>query len=205
MRQLIGAGVAAAAVGALGLVMLSFAGAQSRVKPTAKAGEVMGWKIVDGRFADGPYKGFLAESPKRKDKVLWSDEEWRQKLTPGQYKILRNHGTEAAFCGVFHDHKEDGVYKVVAINHPVFKSDAKFDSGTGWPSFFQPYDMDAIWLRMDTSYGMVRMEVLDSVSDGHLGHVFNDGPSTKGGLRFCINSEVLDFVPAKKNESSATE
>jgi methionine-R-sulfoxide reductase len=196
MRKVLPFALGAAVVGA---VALAFAvpGAQKQPPRPDGAKRVLGWKIVDGRFAEGPYKGFLAQSPNRPDKVRWSDEEWRKKLTPEQYRILRNHGTEAAFCGVFHDHKKDGVYKVVAIDHPVFKSDAKFDSGTGWPSFFQPYDMDAIWLKPDFSYGMIRMEVLDSKSDGHLGHVFEDGPRDKSGLRFCINSEVLDFIPAK--------
>ncbi len=194
--------IAVAALGALGVASGSFILASSGVNPTA-AGQnrttgrvktVAGWKVQDGRFIEGPYKGFLAESPQREDKIKWTQAEWKAKLTPEQFRILRSHGTEAAFCGVFHDHKGKGYYKVAAIDHPVFKSDAKFDSGTGWPSFFQPYDMDAIWLKPDYSYGMTRMEVLDSKSDGHLGHVFTDGPRDKSGLRFCINSEVLEFV-----------
>ncbi|MCG9894622.1 MAG: peptide-methionine (R)-S-oxide reductase MsrB [Fimbriimonadaceae bacterium] len=160
--------------------------------------KVLGWAIdADGRLTEGPFKGFLTRSPQREDKLVLSEAEWKARLTAEQFRILRNHGTEAAFCGVFHDHKADGYYKVVTTEHRVFKSDAKFDSGTGWPSFFQPYDRDAIWLRPDFSYGMTRMEVLDSLTDGHLGHVFEDGPRDKSGLRFCINSEVLEFVPAK--------
>ena len=158
---------------------------------------VAGWRVEKGRFAEGPYKGFLHESPQREDKFVKSDAEWRKLLTPAQYKILRTHGTEAPFCGVFHDNKKEGVYKVAGSGQPVFKSDAKFDSGTGWPSFFQPYDMDAIWLRADNSYGMTRMEVLATRCDGHLGHVFEDGPRDKTGLRFCINSDALTFEEKK--------
>lgn len=194
--------LAFAALGAMGVAGGTYLYASSyevqaasgQNRTTGSIKKVAGWKVQDGRFIDGPYKGFLAESPKREDKVKWTEAEWKAKLTPEQFRILRTHGTEAAFCGVFHDHKGKGYYKVVAIDHPVFKSDAKFDSGTGWPSFFQPYDMDAIWLKPDYSFGMTRMEVLDSKSDGHLGHVFTDGPSNKTGLRFCINSEVLEFV-----------
>ncbi len=158
---------------------------------------VLGWKIVDGRYAEGPYEGFWAVSPPREDKVTHTEAEWRELLTDEQYRILRTQGTEAPFCGVFHDNKKDGVYKVAGTGQPVFKSDAKFDSGTGWPSFFQPYDKDAIWLRADTSHGMVRMEVLASRCDSHLGHVFTDGPRDRGGLRFCINSEALTFEEKK--------
>ncbi|MEQ1823947.1 MAG: peptide-methionine (R)-S-oxide reductase MsrB [Fimbriimonadaceae bacterium] len=131
-------------------------------------------------------------SPKRKDKVVMSEEAWKKKLTEEQYKILRGHGTEAAFCGVFHNFKDKGVYFCVGCELPLFRADDKFDSGTGWPSFFQPYAKDSTWLKLDTSYGMVRQEVLCSRCDGHLGHVFDDGPKPTG-LRFCINSEVLKF------------
>lgn len=210
MKNAIAAMAGLAALAAMGMVVAS---SQATPKTTggakpakgAKVTEILGWKIENGRFAEGPYAGFWAQSPDRPDKVKWTEEEWRSKLTKEQFRILRSHGTEPAFCGVFHDHKQDGVYKVVAINHPVFKSDAKFDSGTGWPSFFQPYDKDAIWLRPDLSYGMVRMEVLDSKSDGHLGHVFEDGPREKTGLRFCINSEVLEFVPMSQYKAEKSD
>lgn len=135
-------------------------------------------------------------SPKRKDKVVRTDDEWRKKLTPEQYRILRRQGTEAAFCGVFYDHKKPGTYLCVGCDLPVFKSDSKFDSGTGWPSFFQPAAKDAVWTRRDVSHGMIRDEVLCARCDGHLGHVFQDGPKPSG-LRFCINSEVLKFVEDK--------
>ncbi len=132
------------------------------------------------------------ESPKRKDKVVMSEEAWKKKLTEEQYKILRGHGTEAAFCGLFHNFKDKGVYFCVGCDLPLFRADDKFDSGTGWPSFFQPYAKDATWLKLDTSYGMIRQEVLCARCDGHLGHVFDDGPKPSG-LRFCVNSEVLKF------------
>lgn len=161
---------------------------------------IAGWRVENGRFAEGPYKGFLCERPQREDKVVMSDKEWKKILTPSQFKILRTSGTEAPFCGVFYDNHKTGVYRVAGTGQPVFKSDAKFDSGTGWPSFFQPYDMDAIWLRVDSSHGMVRMEVLASQCDGHLGHVFEDGPRDKGGLRFCINSDALTFEEKKLDD-----
>lgn len=189
----LGIGMAAMVTGAVQARPYNFA----QHKGAMNTESVLGWKIVDGRFAEGPYEGFWAVSPPREDKVVHTEAEWREILTEEQYRILRTQGTEAPFCGVFHDNKKDGVYKVAGTNQPVFKSDAKFDSGTGWPSFFQPYDKDAIWLRADTSHGMVRMEVLASRCDGHLGHVFTDGPRDKGGLRFCINSEALTFEEKK--------
>lgn len=135
-------------------------------------------------------------SPKRADKVVMTEEQWKKKLTPEQYAILRGHGTERAFCGKFYDNHKNGTYLCVGCGNPVFKSDAKFDSGTGWPSFFQPYAKDSVWTKTDRSYGMVRLEVLCSKCDGHLGHVFDDGPKPSG-LRYCINSEVLTFEEAK--------
>jgi len=131
-------------------------------------------------------------SPKRKDKVVKTEAEWKKQLTPEQYAILRGHGTEAAFCGAFHNFKDKGVYFCIGCDLPLFRADDKFDSGTGWPSFFQPYAKDSTWVRKDTSFGMIREEVLCSRCDGHLGHVFDDGPKPTG-LRFCINSEVLKF------------
>lgn len=137
------------------------------------------------------------QSPKRKDKVVLTDAQWRKKLTPEQYRILRSQGTEAPFCGVFHDNHKTGTYFCVGCELPLFKSDAKFDSGTGWPSFFQPYAKENIWVRTDRALGMVRSEVLCARCDGHLGHVFEDGPADKGGLRYCINSEILTFKEKK--------
>ena len=137
------------------------------------------------------------KSPKRADKVVLTNAEWQKRLTPEQYKILRNQGTEPTFCSPFLDNKLKGVYHCVGCDLPLFKTDGKFDSGTGWPSFFQPATKDAVWLRKDTSYGMVREEVLCSRCDGHLGHVFSDGPRDKGGLRYCINGTVMQFKESK--------
>ncbi len=129
---------------------------------------------------------------------MLSDAEWKKRLTPEQYKILRNKGTEAAFCGRFTDNHKKGTYSCVGCGLELFRSDAKFDSGTGWPSFFQPATKNAVWTKTDRSYGMARTEVLCARCDGHLGHVFNDGPRDKGGLRFCMNSEVMTFKPASR-------
>ncbi|MBL8086545.1 MAG: peptide-methionine (R)-S-oxide reductase MsrB [Chthonomonas sp.] len=136
------------------------------------------------------------ESPQRPDKLILSDEEWKTRLTPEQFRILRAQGTERPFCGVFYDNHKTGVYHCVGCNLPLFKSDAKFDSGTGWPSFFQPYNTENVWFHEDRSYGMLRKEVLCARCDGHLGHVFDDGPPPSG-LRYCINSECLTFEEAK--------
>ncbi|HXH60963.1 MAG TPA: peptide-methionine (R)-S-oxide reductase MsrB [Fimbriimonadaceae bacterium] len=137
------------------------------------------------------------KSPQRKDKVVLTDAEWKKRLTSDQYKILRAKGTEAAFCSPFLDNHKHGVYYCAGCGLPLFKADDKFDSGTGWPSFFQPFDRKNIWFRSDTSYGMYRVEVLCARCDGHLGHVFTDGPADKTGLRFCINGEALVFKPNK--------
>ena len=130
------------------------------------------------------------------NRVVKTDEEWRKQLTNEQYEIARAKGTERAFCGVFYDHKKPGLYTCVCCDLPLFSSDAKFDSGTGWPSFFQPFAKENVLIKQDLSYGMIRSEILCVRCDGHLGHVFDDGPKPTG-LRFCLNSVSLVFHPDK--------
>ncbi len=135
--------------------------------------------------------GSLTE-PLKVPKVVKSDAAWRLQLSPEQFQITRTHGTERAFCGIFHDNHKDGVYACIGCGLPLFRSDAKFDSGTGWPSFFQPVAKENIGETHDTRYGMVRTEVHCVRCDSHLGHVFDDGPRPSG-LRYCINSDALSF------------
>ncbi len=122
------------------------------------------------------------------------DEEWNERLSEDQCIILREKGTERAFTGEYYDEHRKGTYYSAATGQPLFESDTKFDSGTGWPSFFEPVSPDAVRLIADNSHGMQRIEVVDSSSGSHLGHVFRDGPEPTG-LRFCINSASLIFVP----------
>ena len=126
--------------------------------------------------------------------VELSEEEWRGRLDDFRYHVLREQGTERAFSGELYDNKVEGTYYSAATGQPLFHSSTKYESGTGWPSFFQPIDESAVLYRVDTAYGMVRIEVIDSLSGSHLGHVFPDGPDPTG-LRYCLNSASLIFVP----------
>lgn len=126
----------------------------------------------------------------QKDKKAPSEEELRKKLSSYEYHVLREGGTERAFTGEYWDCHKKGVYECRACGNPLFHSDTKYDSGTGWPSFFAPVTQDAVTTRVDSSHGMVRTEVLCSVCNSHLGHVFPDGP-TPTGLRYCMNSVCL--------------
>jgi peptide-methionine (R)-S-oxide reductase len=129
------------------------------------------------------------------EKVIKSDQAWREELTPEQYAVLRQHGTERPFTGEYVHTKTDGTYRCAACGQALFASDTKFESGSGWPSFWDVIDKGNVDLRVDTSYGMIRTEVLCGRCGGHLGHMFDDGPRDQTGLRYCINSAALKLVP----------
>jgi len=174
-----------------------------REKPTAAATNeavtpAEQYAGAESANADAEPASAPTPAPTQPEKIVKSDEQWKQELTPEQYRILRQAGTERAFSHPYHDMKKPGIYKCAGCDAELFRSNEKFNSGCGWPSFYDPATNDAIEQRPDTSHGMVRTEVVCARCGGHLGHVFNDAPNQPTGLRYCINGEALVHVPAEE-------
>ena len=143
-----------------------------------------------GQAQEKTSKGFVM------DKVEKTDKEWQACLTPQEYQILREKGTEMAFTGKYYKHKEEGTYTCAGCDNELFSSETKYDSGSGWPAFFDALDKTKVNTKRDVSFGMIRTEITCAKCDSHLGHVFEDGPKPTG-LRYCVNSLALDFVANK--------
>ena len=170
-----------------------------------KAVLAVGAALVGGALAAGPaaHRGISPKTPPVAPKVVKSEEEWRRLLTPEQFNILRKKGTERAFTGKYHNYHGVGTYVCAADGNELFKSETKFESGTGWPSFWAPLRKESIRTETDRAFGMSRTEVTCARCGGHLGHVFDDGPKPTG-LRYCMNSAALKFVPRKSTAGAPT-
>jgi peptide-methionine (R)-S-oxide reductase len=153
-----------------------------------------------GKRSEIPYEGIHQDPPRgaliMAEELPVTEDQWRERLTPEQFHVLRQKGTERAFTGKYWNEKTQGVYKCAGCGEPLFASEVKYDSGSGWPSFFRPLDDLKIQETVDRSHGMTRTEVTCKKCGAHLGHVFDDGPKPTG-LRYCINSVSLDLEPSK--------
>lgn len=158
-------------------------------------------RMVDHQDRDGKYIGVWEDEMEGDYEYQFSEEEWKERLGKDEYHILREAGTERAFSSPLNKIKKPGVFYSAATGQPLFTTSTKFESGTGWPSFYEPITKEAVVLKEDNTYGMTRIEVLDSSSGSHLGHVFPDGPKPTG-LRYCLNGDALLFV-AKGEEPPA--
>jgi len=147
---------------------------------------VAGFFLI-GQTNEESSKGFLM------DKVVKSDQDWETCLTPEEYQVLREKGTERAFTGKYYKHKEEGTYVCAGCDNELFSSDTKYDSGSGWPAFFDALDENKVNSKRDITFGMIRTEITCAKCDSHLGHVFEDGPKPTG-LRYCVNSLSLNFI-----------
>ena len=172
----------------LGWALYTAAGPKKNIQ-TVKEDKVENSKTVQVRLVGADGKPTELQTVER---VVKSDAEWQKQLTAEQYEVARGKGTERPFCGAFYDHKQDGIYTCVCCDLPLFMWNAKFDSGTGWPSFFQPFAKENVTTIEDRSHGMRRVESLCARCGAHLGHVFEDGPKPTG-LRYCMNSASLVF------------
>jgi peptide-methionine (R)-S-oxide reductase len=162
---------------------------------------------LSGQAQEKPASSAAAKEKEKADekpvqKITRPDNEWKRILTPTQYYVLRQQGTERAFTGATWNNKRKGTYVCAGCGLPLFTSDTKFESGTGWPSFWQPIQKNHVHEKEDNTYGMRRVEIECARCDGHLGHVFDDGPKPTG-LRYCMNSAAMKFVPAPKAQETA--